>query len=145
MRPKSISVIFLLQIMVLMSFLSIPNSIASPSVVTEATDPISYWGFNEGTGSIAVDTFNNNDGTIVGAEWVSGLDGNALAFNGDDYIEFADNDSLAGMTYEFTLEALFKLSSFGTENGNALFMFSTVYPVAGGQENVFAFWPSNIR
>lgn len=54
--------------MVLMSFLSIPNSTATPLVVADVPGPISYWGLSEGTGSTAVDAFNNNDGTIVGAQ-----------------------------------------------------------------------------
>ncbi|MHC4546501.1 MAG: LamG-like jellyroll fold domain-containing protein [Planctomycetota bacterium] len=53
--------------------------------------PIAYWKFDEGTGSIAYDSAGDNDGTIYGADWTTGLLGGALDFDGiDDYVDMAD-------------------------------------------------------
>ena len=48
-------------------------------------DSISYWSFDEGSGSTAADTAavgNNNDGTLINdPQWVPGFSSNALKFN----------------------------------------------------------------
>ncbi len=51
---------------------------------------VGYWKFNEGSGATAYDETNNNyDGSITSASWVTGVDGNALEFDGnDDYVTF---------------------------------------------------------
>lgn len=52
-----------------------------------ATKPIpqmiSIWHFDENSGNIAYDSKGNNDGTISGAEWTSGISGSGLDFNGE--------------------------------------------------------------
>ena len=46
---------------------------------------ISYWPFDEGSGTIAEDAVGDNDGTINGgAAWVTGKFGTALSFDGAD-------------------------------------------------------------
>ncbi|MGY5874992.1 MAG: LamG domain-containing protein [Candidatus Thorarchaeota archaeon] len=66
-----------------------------------------------------------------------------MTFNGDDdYIEFEVSESFQTITHEFTLEALLKLTSYGDENSNALFMMSTSTPTLGGHENILALWAS---
>jgi len=76
---------------------------AVPSIPTEGL--ISYWGFNEGSGSTAYDSVNANNGTIYGATWTTSIVGYALSFDGvNDYIEVADSASLD--LNSFTLAAL---------------------------------------
>ncbi len=44
---------------------------------------VSYWNFNENSGSLVNDLQGSNDGTFSGADWSSGISGTALNFNGD--------------------------------------------------------------
>ena len=49
---------------------------------------ISYWKLDEGSGTVAYDSVDANDGTIYGATWASGQVKGALSFDGvDDYVE----------------------------------------------------------
>jgi len=58
-------------------------------------DLMGWWKFDEGTGTTANDSSGyGNDGTIYGAVWVEGKVGGALSFDGDDYVEVPDDDSL---------------------------------------------------
>jgi hypothetical protein len=53
---------------------------------------VGYWSFNEASGNIVLDdSGNGNDGTIFDAQWVTGVSGSALSFDGlDDYIDYTD-------------------------------------------------------
>ena len=64
----------------------------------------SYWDFNEGSGDTAYDrSGNGNDGTRHGATWVdNGGCGNALSFDGDDYVDCGKDPSI---TDDATIEA----------------------------------------
>jgi hypothetical protein len=56
---------------------------------------VSYWQFDEGSGTTVYDTIGSNNGTIYGALWTSGISGTALSFNGtNDYISVANDPSL---------------------------------------------------
>jgi len=72
-----------------------------------ADDPglVAYWSFDEGSGSTVYDSSGySNDGTIYGANWVDGLSGKALSFDGtNDYVLIPDNDIL-DLSDDFTLE-----------------------------------------
>lgn len=58
----------------------------------EPIDLISYWKFDEGSGTSAKDGVGNNHGTVYGATWSSGKYGNALSFDGvDDYVSISDS------------------------------------------------------
>jgi len=61
----------------------------SSYVFTDEKGLIGYWGFNEGEGEITEDSSGNrNLGRIIGAEWVKGIKGYALKFDGkDDYVD----------------------------------------------------------
>jgi RHS repeat-associated protein len=49
---------------------------------------VSYWDFNEGSGTTAADSVGTNNGTISGATWTSGKVDGALSFDGvNDYIQ----------------------------------------------------------
>ena len=59
------------------------------------TGMVSYWGFEEGTGTTAYDSFDTNPGTVSGPTWTSGQLGGALSFDGvDDYVDCGNDTSL---------------------------------------------------
>ena len=53
---------------------------------------VAYWRFDEGSGTTVHDFVGANHGTIYGATWTDGISGNALSFDGDDYVELPDID-----------------------------------------------------
>ncbi|MCJ7499713.1 PKD domain-containing protein [bacterium] len=54
---------------------------------------ITYWKFDEGSGTIAYDSVNDYDGAINGATWSTGVVGNSLSFNGSsDYVAFSTDE-----------------------------------------------------
>ncbi len=57
---------------------------------------VGHWTFDEGAGTVALDSSGNwNDGIFVGdPQWVAGVVGGALEFNGDDYIDCGNGPSL---------------------------------------------------
>lgn len=57
---------------------------------------VGHWDFNEGTGTILGDSSGyDNDGTIHGATWVTGIEGKALQLDGiNDYINVGNGYSL---------------------------------------------------
>jgi len=70
---------------------------------------VSWWNFNEGGGNIAGDIWEGNTGTIVGASWTKGVTGDALSFDGNDYVR-ASGPSLNNIADTITLEMWFKTS-----------------------------------
>ena len=61
---------------------------------------VSYWKFDEGSGTIAYDSVGDNNGTIHGAQWTTGKIDGALSFDGvDDYVDVGN----LGLSTEFTL------------------------------------------
>jgi parallel beta-helix repeat protein len=58
------------------------------SVKADPTDGlICYWNYNEGSGTVAHDSSGyENDGTIVGTSWVSGVFGSGLEITDTDYV-----------------------------------------------------------
>ncbi len=57
----------------------------------EIADAVSVWRFDEGSGTLAIDSFGSNDGNINGATYVTGEIGDALDFNGAaDYVDFGN-------------------------------------------------------
>jgi hypothetical protein len=74
----------------------------------EGAGPIAHWKFDEGAGSTAHDSAGDNDGTIYGAQWTSGIIGGALDFDGDeDYVDFGDIDELEFGHSNFAISAWF--------------------------------------
>jgi hypothetical protein len=56
---------------------------------------VAHWTFDEGSGTIAYDSAGDNDGTIYGAGWSTGISGGALDFDGDDdRVQVPDSDEL---------------------------------------------------
>ena len=61
----------------------INNSLAPAPRGKVSSGLIGYWNFEEGSGTIALDSSGNNNNGIVSASWVTnGKEGNALSFNG---------------------------------------------------------------
>jgi probable HAF family extracellular repeat protein/parallel beta-helix repeat protein len=69
------------------------NIDADPCFVEpEHFGPISHWKFDEGGGTTAYDSAGDNDGTIYGAQWITGQIDGALSFDGvEDYVRTANN------------------------------------------------------
>jgi hypothetical protein len=72
-------------------------SVYSAYLNTTGLPPVGYWKFNEGTGTVASDSSGKgNTGTLMnGPQWVDGVSGKALGFDGsDDYVSIQDSSSL---------------------------------------------------
>lgn len=92
-----------------------PNIANSQSIVESGL--VSYWSFDaaEIAGNKAIDSFGNNDGTIVGdPDVVAGKIGEALEFNGvDQYVDVgspADGSLDFGSDIDFTIAAWINVS-----------------------------------
>jgi len=87
--------------------------------LTNAQDPnlISYWSFNEGSGTTAYDWVGENHGTIYGAQWTTGKIDGALDFDGDDgvYLEGSTGEGSPLNIYntELTISAWVKITGTG--------------------------------
>ncbi|MHC4155288.1 MAG: LamG domain-containing protein [Planctomycetota bacterium] len=69
-----------------------------------AADPVAHWKFDEGVGTTACDSADDNDGDIYGAQWTTGVLNGALDFDGfDDYVGLPDNDPVWLPQNDFTL------------------------------------------
>jgi hypothetical protein len=76
---------------------------------------VSYWMFDEGSGTIANDYTGTNDGMINGSSWTTGQAGNALSFDGiNDYVEVSDNSSLR-ITDTVSIDFWAKKQQFGID------------------------------
>ena len=81
----------------------------------KAADPdlAAYWKFDEGSGTTAYDSSGNgNDGVFNGnPQWVAGKYGGALEFDGDDYVNCGNGDSLQ-IQDEITITFWFQVEAF---------------------------------
>jgi hypothetical protein len=79
---------------------------------------VSYWNLDEGSGNTAYDSIANNDGSISGATWSSGIRDNALDFDGtNDYISMGDARNLDFFDGDdFSISAWFKRNTFNTDD-----------------------------
>ncbi len=85
---------------------------------------VGWWEFEEGNSSIAHDysSGNSNDGILNGPpDWVTGKIGNyALNFDGDDYVEVADDESIGGgVTSSLTVSMWLKSNVDLTTGGDS--------------------------
>jgi hypothetical protein len=79
---------------------------------TAQADLISYWMFDEGSGTIAYDSQGSNDGNIYGATWTTGQINGALSFDGsNDYVTVSNNASQQITTNQMSLAAWIKLAA----------------------------------
>jgi hypothetical protein len=79
-----------------------------------SADLVVHWRFDEGSGSVVHDTSGNgHDGTINGTpQWVPGVAGGALHFDGSTYVVVADD---IGEFETFSIALWFKYDSFITD------------------------------
>jgi Concanavalin A-like lectin/glucanases superfamily len=91
------------------------------SIVTSASgDLVGHWTFDEGSGNIAYDVSGNgNDGTFHGnPQWVAGVIGGALRFNGNgDYID-CGNAPIFNITQQITLAIWVNANDMGNSQHN---------------------------
>jgi dolichyl-diphosphooligosaccharide--protein glycosyltransferase len=67
-----------------------------------------YWSFDEGSGDVAYDRAGGRHAAITNGEWVEGVQGSAIAFDGEGYGEARP---MEGSTNEFTVSAWIKPES----------------------------------
>ncbi|MCF8387249.1 MAG: LruC domain-containing protein [Bacteroidales bacterium] len=82
---------------------------------------VSHWHFDENQGNIASDSEGSNDGEITGAEWVPGINGSALDYNGENgqtRIPYSDELDITDNSISHSL--WFKLDHVG-DDGSLLF------------------------
>ena len=73
------------------------------TIIINLPQPISYWKFDEGQGSIAFDSIGGNDGSIYEAVWTTGKVNGALNFDGyNDYVDVGNNNSLEPQSFTLT-------------------------------------------
>ncbi len=103
-------------LMLVVVFAGIPMNVSAES------EPglISYWAFDEGTGTMADDSVGDHDGPIHGASWVDGISGKALSFDGtDDYVGGIGSTSTYSFiqnTGVFTIESWIKFTDYTTND-----------------------------
>jgi hypothetical protein len=92
----------------------------TPAVSIEPTNQqvlVAYYPFEDSANDASG---NGHDGTVIGASYVSGHDGNALAFDGNDYVRIPGAGLLDALPGEaMTIEAWIKLDLFAP-NRNAI-------------------------
>jgi len=84
---------------------------------------VSYWKFDEGSGTKAYDSVGDNDGTLVnGPVWISGQVRGALSFDGvDDYVTVPETPSIDFQNENsFSISFWMKTSSSNPDNMHLL-------------------------
>ncbi len=133
----------------------VPKTVLGQDVLQADENTLALWHFNQTEGTTLTDAGNGGfDGTVSGAEWVEGIEGNALQFSEDgDKVEIGDLDIENMFSIEcwifpediqekkFVFQKMHEDStnySLFVENGNLTFMFhiltydwetQTKYPV----------------
>jgi len=75
---------------------------------------VAWWKLDDGSGNTAVDSSGSaHNGTLLGdTSWVDGIDGAALAFDGDgDYVDIGKDQSF-DITNQITISAWIKVNAF---------------------------------
>ncbi|WP_346044204.1 LamG-like jellyroll fold domain-containing protein [Actinomadura chokoriensis] len=115
---------------------------------TPGLDGVSFYPFDEGTGTTTADAAGDHDGTLVnGPQWTTGHSGSALQFNGSN--QFVDTgaailDTAGGYSVSAWVK-LDRLGSFATavsQDGPANSAFFLQY---SGADNRFAFSFAGVR
>jgi predicted GH43/DUF377 family glycosyl hydrolase len=109
---------------------------------------ISYWKFDEGTGNIAYDSHDGNDGDIYGSVWTSGQVNDALQFDGnDDYVDCGDDNSLK-ISGSLTVETWVKYSGYSGASGTGMFpdiVSNADYALSSRKKDWKGFFLSSVR
>jgi len=97
------------------------KTITKSKRIIPTTGRIAYWEFNENSGNTISDSQSNNNGVMTGADWVSGIDGSALDFDGTGgHVEIPTTDELNFEGENASFSVWFKMNELG-ENGTLLF------------------------
>ncbi len=81
-----------------------------PDEGTAGIDGVGYWPFDQESGDTAPDQANGHDGTLVnGPTWTNGRVGNALQFDGDNYVD--TGASILDVDTDFSVAAWVKLDN----------------------------------
>jgi hypothetical protein len=100
-----------------------------PRVKAAGPAPVGYWKFDEVSGTIANDSSDNgNTGTLNnGPQWVDGVIGNALKFDGvDDYIYVPHSSSLDIIGNQMTVEFWMKLTNGWHPDPGASYIYDQI-------------------
>ena len=98
------------------------------SLLSECIGYAGWWRFNEGAGTVAIDSSaNKNNGTLEGVDglplWVVGREGTALSFDGvDDRVEVPDSASLDFGLDVFTVESALYTTQSVFPDGTGIFV-----------------------
>ncbi|MBD3184031.1 T9SS type A sorting domain-containing protein [Candidatus Poribacteria bacterium] len=80
---------------------------------------VSYWKFDDTSGTTAEDSADSNPGTVRGAAWTTGISNGALQFDGvDDAVIVPDANNL-DVTTHFTLEAWINPAGTGKDSSGS--------------------------
>ncbi|MHC4583887.1 MAG: LamG-like jellyroll fold domain-containing protein [Planctomycetota bacterium] len=88
--------------------------IAEVELLGVSSSLVAHWALDDGAGTVAADSSGNgNDGTLVGdPQWVAGIVGGALEFDGvDDFVDGGNAPELA-ITGEITVACWMKVNLF---------------------------------
>ncbi len=107
MKKNRFLYVTILVIFSLFLFFNTTNTLLVKAIDT--TNQAGHWSFDEGSGSILTDhSIKGYDGTINNAEWIPGISGTALHFNGvDSYVEIPSSDDYKNLQ-ELTVSFWFK-------------------------------------
>jgi len=94
-----------------------------------------HWKFDEGSGTVAVDSAGGNDGEVHGAAWCDGILGGALRFDGvDDYVDcgvhVGEVMSLSLWVYP---ESLSGIRALACESGYSLYDNNLRFEIRSGR------------
>lgn len=82
---------------------------------------VAHWALDESSGSVASDmSGNGHDGSVSGASWINGFDGNALDFNGSNSNVSLPSAAFSGIGDEFTI-AMWVNGDLANPTANSIF------------------------
>jgi hypothetical protein len=119
--------------------------VTSVSAVKAATchdGMVSYWKFDEGSGSTAADSIGTDNGQLIGdgLTWAAGKVGDALQFGSASWVSMSDSGLPAGSNPR-TVEAWIKTSDSGT---GAIFVYGYL-PLDGGYSLLGKNYPGSVN
>jgi parallel beta-helix repeat protein len=90
--------------------------------------PVGYWKFDEGSGNTAVDSSGNgNTGTLHGPQWLDGIIGKSLMFDGvNDYVSVPHSSSLDISGNEISVEFWMKLTNGWHPDPGASYIYDQI-------------------
>lgn len=84
-------------------------------------DPVAYWKFNEAQGNVVNDESGLLSGNATGHSWVSGINGNAIEFDGlTGHVKIENNGVLNPVNNQISFSLWFKMNTVG-KSGTFLF------------------------